>query len=240
MLKTALDKLKSDAGLPCSAGYALVYNDAMKTARVYAFGDSLVTGTYDLQGGWCDRLKRDLHRITAQSQDNTKYQMYNLGIGGESSRGLVTRIKSELEARNSASWPAIIMISTGKNDSRLYNNVPEVPIEEYERNLRQIIAKSDAVSKRMLLIGIGPCAEEEITFKNFIYTRTRLARYDAVMSRVAQELRIPKIDVFQKLLENGPAVFYRDKLHLSDKGYQIIYDLVKPKLFEMLGQTTGP
>lgn len=206
----------------------------MKVARIYAFGDSLVTGTYDTRGGWCDRLKQDMHKITAEAEDGTKRQMYNLGIGGETSRGLARRIKAEIAARHSASWPAIIIIGTGKNDSRLRDGSPEVPIEEYEDNLRSIIAAAREATDKIILVGVGPCAGEAITFKSYTYTRQRLAEYNAVMTKVADELGIQKVEVYDLLLNSRLNVYYRDKLHLSDQGYNMVYEAVKPVLTDML------
>lgn len=208
----------------------------MKVARIYAFGDSLVAGTYDTQGGWCDRLKQDMHTITAEADDGTKRQMYNLGIGGETSRGLVLRIRPELAARHSAAWPAIIIIGIGKNDSRLRDGVPEVPIDEYEQNLRSIITAAREVTSKIILVGIGPCAEAEIAFKDLAYTRQRLAEYNAVMTKVADELGIVKVEVYELLLNSPASVFYRDQLHLSDQGYRMVYDVIKPVLMTTLAE----
>lgn len=208
----------------------------MKTARIYAFGDSIVVGTYDTQGGWCDRLKQDLHQVTAEASDGTKRQMYNLGIGGETSRGLAARIKSELSARHTDAWPAVILIGTGKNDSRLNEGLPEITVEEYEDNLRSIIHTSQEVTDKIILVGIGPCAEEEIGFKHYTYSRQRLAKYDAAMTKIASELKVTKLDIYDLLLHSPANVFYRDKLHLNDYGYRIVYDTIKPVLMDLLSR----
>ncbi|MDB5178801.1 MAG: peptidase [Patescibacteria group bacterium] len=207
----------------------------MKVASIYVFGDSLVAGTYDSQGGWCDRLKRDMHRLTQDATDGTKRQMYNLGIGGETSRGLAARIKPELAARHSAAWPAVVIIATGKNDSRLTNGQPEVAPEEYQHNLETSIAAAREVTDKVLLVGMGPCAKAEVTFKTYTYTRERLREYNAICTKTAQRLDVPKVDVFEQILAADPAqVFYRDGLHLSDEGYEIVYQAVKPALLNSL------
>ncbi|NCU38702.1 hypothetical protein EOL96_06670 [Candidatus Saccharibacteria bacterium] len=208
----------------------------MKVARIYVFGDSLVAGTYDSLGGWCDRLKQDMHKITAEAEDGTKRQLYNLGIGGENSRGLLQRIEQELAARHSNSWPAVIIIGTGTNDSRLRDGMPEVEIEEYEQNLRSILAVARKVTEKIILVGIGPCAEPEIPFKNYVYSHQRLVAYNDVLTRVASELNIAKVEVYKLLSESTTTVHYRDGVHLSDHGYSLIHDAVKPVLLKMLEQ----
>lgn len=206
----------------------------MKVARIYCFGDSIMTGTYDPQGGWCDRFKRDMHILTSEAQDGTKRQVYNLGIGGETSRGLAARIETELKARHTQAWPAVVCIGTGKNDGRLRDTVVEVPIEEYEQNLRTIIATARTITDKILLIGIGPCAEEVVSFKDLQYTREQLFHYDKVMEKIATELSIPRVEIYNKLLMAGPAASYRDKLHPSEDGYSLIYEATKPVLLKML------
>lgn len=208
----------------------------MKVARVYALGDSLVAGTYDSKGGWCDRLKQDMHRITLESTDGTKRQMYNLGVGGETSRGLAARVKSELAARHQAAWPAVVIICTGKNDSRLVDGNPEVTPEEYEQNLRSIISNAQRVTDKIIFVGLGPCAQEVISFKQYTYTRQRLAEYNQIATKVMSELGVTKVDVYQLLLERASEAFYRDQLHPNDVGYQIIYETVKPYLLKALAE----
>lgn len=207
----------------------------MKVARIYIFGDSLVAGTYDTQGGWADRLKRDMHAITLAATDGTKRQLYNLGIGGETSRRLIKRIRPELAARHTPAWPAIVVIGIGKNDSRLTaDGTPEVPIEEFEANLRDAVSAAREVTDRVLGIGMGPCAQDEQSFKDQTYTRERLKAYNQVAMRVYQEIGVPVVDVHDQLLAAGPDVFYRDGLHLSDAGYQILYDAIKPQVLRLI------
>jgi lysophospholipase L1-like esterase len=206
----------------------------MKLARIYVFGDSLVAGTYDSEGGWCDRLKRDMHRITADSQDGTKYQLYNLGIGGETSRGLAARIKNELAARHTAAWPAVVIIAIGKNDSRLTDGQEEVSLDEYRQNLTTIVEAAREVTDRIMIVGLGPCAAEGVNFKQYVYSRERIAQYEAALTDQAQQLDTPKIDVYDAIASLGERAFYRDNLHLSDEGYAAVYEIIKPYVVEML------
>src|SRR5947207_2764113 len=99
-----------------------------------------------------------MHRLTLDANDGTKRQMYNLGIGGETSRGLAARIKPELAARHRPEWPAIIIIATGKNDSRTIGVQPAVTIDEYKQNLGTIIAAAREATDKVMAVGMGPCA----------------------------------------------------------------------------------
>jgi lysophospholipase L1-like esterase len=213
-------------------GSILIY---MKTARIYVFGDSLVVGTYDTGGGWVDRLKCDMHELTTAAQNGSKYQLYNLGIGGETSRALAKRIEPELNARHNSEWPAICIIAIGKNDTRLINGQPYVSLQEYLQNMGDIIAKARAITQDILIIGLGPCGLERVEFKNYVYTRSRLAEYDMALTELSQHLGVPKVDVFEKLsAPDMQSLFYQDGLHLSEKGYGVLYATIKPHLMELL------
>ncbi len=79
------------------------------------FGDSITYGEYDgVFGGWVDILKRyALQKFHEGNGD--ELILFNLGIGGETTEGLLKRMPVELEARNSADGN-LIFISYGAND----------------------------------------------------------------------------------------------------------------------------
>ena len=67
--------------------------------RILIFGDSIVYGAWDSEGGWVDRLKRDAHKLYFDTKGETKIQILNCGIGGETSRGLLKRVEQEILSR---------------------------------------------------------------------------------------------------------------------------------------------
>ena len=63
------------------------------------FGDSITYGEYDgVFGGWVDILKR--YALQKYNEGGNELILFNLGIGGETSQGLVKRIQNEMTARN--------------------------------------------------------------------------------------------------------------------------------------------
>ncbi len=61
--------------------------------RVLIFGDSITYGAWDTEAGWVERLKREAHRQTIQSEGKSKIQILNLGIGGDSSTKILKRMQ---------------------------------------------------------------------------------------------------------------------------------------------------
>jgi len=88
------------------------------------FGASTTWGAWDKEkGGWVNRLRLFFDK----NYDNV--DVYNLGVSGDTSNGLLKRFKIECEARE----PTIILISMGENDSAK-NSYVYVPIAEFKDN----------------------------------------------------------------------------------------------------------
>ncbi len=206
----------------------------MKSARIYAFGDSLTYGAWDSQGGWCDRIKRKLHEKMI-SGDGGKYQMFNLGIGGEHSRGLLGRIKNEIDARFRVDWPAIIIIGTGANDTRYVEGEdPNVSLDEYKKNLLEIVKIAKTYTEKILFVGVAQVEHEIQEFKGTLLSNELLRGHYKIMENVAYESGISIVNVNSGLEVSNKTVYFKDGVHLSDEGHQIVSDLVWAKLEPLL------
>jgi lysophospholipase L1-like esterase len=207
----------------------------MNTARIYCFGDSQAYGAWDSEGGWCDRLKRKAHALTLDSADGVKYQMFNLGIGGEHSRALLRRMKNELEARHRPDWPPVIIIGTGENDTRYAENgEPFVSIEEYRSNLEALIAIAEEYTDKIILVGLTLTEQPEQPFKTSFFSHELLRKYDAVMVEIASKHNIAKTDTITALEAAVEPVYYKDGVHLNDKGHETVAGLVWDELEKLL------
>ena len=83
----------------------------MKEESICIFGDSIVWGAADTEKqGWVNRL-------AIYCSNNLDYNcfIYNLGIPGETTTGLLKR----LELESSARMPTKIVIAIGTNDARI-------------------------------------------------------------------------------------------------------------------------
>ncbi len=206
----------------------------MNQYRILCFGDSIVMGTWDTQGGWVDRLKQHFH--TEYFERKRKVQVYNLGIGGELSGGLAKRMQSEIGARLDSKWEPIIIIGTGKNDSRSRgtpNNYESTP-EEYKHNLRNCIETAQKYSSKILLIGLG-LVDESKQFKDLIYQNSRLKLFNEVNKKVAQECEVIRVEL-QDDMKNVPDLWswFVDGIHPNHVGYQWIYEKVLPIILKLV------
>lgn len=206
----------------------------MQQYRILCFGDSIVMGTWDTQGGWVDRLKQYFH--TEYFERIRKVQVYNLGIGGELSGGLAKRMQSEIEARLDSKWEPIIIIGTGKNDSRSRgtpNNYESTP-EDYKQNLRICIETAQKYSTKILLIGIG-LTDESVSFKDLYYNNDRMRLFNEINKQIAHEFHVSRVEL-QEEMEQVPDLksWFVDGIHPNHVGYQWIYEMVLPIVLKLV------
>ncbi len=204
--------------------------------RVLVFGDSVVDGRWDSQGGWVDRLKRDYNRLYLEKKDR-KHEIMNLGVGGDDSSKLLKRLEPEINARYSASWPFVFVIAIGTNDSRLVDNLetPQVSEDEFRDNLQKIIEVCKRHGDKILFVSPNSVVEDQTKFKNLYFLVERIKKYDAIISEVAEKNHISKADVLSEFESRDKSkLFFEDDLHPNDAGHELIYSLVKPELDKLL------
>lgn len=209
----------------------------MKTARIFVFGDSLVYGAWDSQGGWCDRLKRRFHLQKITNPAAGKVQLFNLGIGGENSRALLKRFRSEIEARMKGDWPVVILIATGANDTRMLSGgAPAVASAEYRENLEGLLAIAQSFTDKILLVGIAPVQHALQEFKGSFLSNELLKQYDLIMTEVAEAQGIPKVQLMESLAiaAADQPIFSTDGVHPNDIGHALIEQQVSVELEKIL------
>lgn len=204
--------------------------------RVLVFGDSITYGAWDSQGGWCDRLKQFYHTQAFQMNGHILTQVYNLGIGGETSKGLVARFENDLEVRYSASWQPYILIAAGINDTRGINGETniQVPIEDFKTNLNNLIETAKRHTPKVLLVGLTPIRDDVIQFKEFTYVTTRIQQYDAAITELAAQHAIEKVALFDAMLPWRADIYAPDGLHPNDKGHKLMFDHIQPAVERLL------
>lgn len=203
--------------------------------RVLVFGDSIVYGAWDSEGGWVDRLKREAHKQTVESEGANKLQIINLGIGSDSSTRILKRMPAEIEARYSASWPLMFIIAFGINDERSINGTVETPIEQFESNIKDIIAIAKQYTDKILFLGIPPSGEPIVDFKGQEYSDDRIKQYDQHLQTIVEEAGIRFVPIRAAFEQAGMGMLYSyDTLHPNDKGHELIAGQVKLHLGQIL------
>jgi lysophospholipase L1-like esterase len=202
--------------------------------RVIVFGDSIAYGAWDSQAGWVERLKKRAHTKTIDSNGEEKFQVINLGIGGDTSRKILSRMKSEITARHSPSWPLFTILAFGTNDARSIDGVAEVSLEEYEQNTQQIFSIAKEYSDSVLVLGMPPVGKSEVLFKGQTYTDSHVQEYDSLLRRVCEQSRLSYVSTRDAFEARGlDGLYTYDFLHPNDAGHGLIEETVYAQLVKM-------
>ncbi|NMJ77233.1 hypothetical protein GLU64_02385 [Nanohaloarchaea archaeon] len=103
--------------------------------QIFAFGHSVTYGKGDTEGGWTQRLDRELKNL------NLENEVYNLGIPGDTTKQLLDRTE-EVTRRIYSEADVLIMIQIGANDIQKVGGELRVPPGKFEENLQKIIEKA--------------------------------------------------------------------------------------------------
>ncbi len=213
-------------------------------AQILIFGDSIADGAYDEHGGWVDRLKQ--HFMEKNMQGNVLVDesnwVYNLGISGNTSRDLLERFDNESTARKADrnDKVAIFIIVIGTNDSR-YNEPegkqPEMSVEDYSKNVVQLIDKARKYSDKILLVNSLPVDESKTTpiYGQYVYLNSRINEFNTALHNLAESEDVDLLDLNRAakahISWNDMLI---DGLHPNPEGHIWIYKQIKPTIVEFL------
>lgn len=194
------------------------------------FGDSITYGEYDgVFGGWVDILKRYALQKYNEGSSN-ELILFNLGIGGETSEGLVKRIPHEMKARNSADGN-IVFIGYGANDLAVKDGNQMVNQSQFKTNIETAIQAAKLYSDDIYLVSILPISEKidsKISATGKIRTNEDVLVYNQILKDFATENALTYIDFHSAFLENKEILLSKDGVHPNEKGYKMIAESALP------------
>jgi lysophospholipase L1-like esterase len=210
-------------------------------AIIYAFGDSITYGAWDIQkSGWATQLRQFLDNLQEKNPDYYCL-FYNLGIPGETTDGLVKRFENELTAREREGEEAIFIFAFGANDAAYLSNENKFRVskEKFKMNLEQVIGKTLAISKKILVVNILPIVEKMNSSprNGKIRLNKYMDEYNSVLQELADRFKLQLIDINSVFMKAGHEKLFipDDGLHPNDEGHQIMFETIRPEVQEMLG-----
>ncbi len=206
----------------------------MVPKRIAVFGASTCEGKVDPQGGGFVGKLKSWHEGTSEQN-----HVYNLGISGDTTEGILTRLISEAKPRN----PDLIIIHPGANDvvregskdgDILTNS------EDFQNNIRRIIIRSQSFGDTIFVSPhpIDETRTSPVSWKNVYYLMSDIKAYTDLVRMVCEEMQIEYIDVFSEwmALERYTDYLFLDGLHPNSKGHQLIFEKLKLRLEQLYGQ----
>ncbi|MEX0934887.1 MAG: arylesterase [Candidatus Paceibacterota bacterium] len=172
-----------------------VVNTPPKNDTIVAFGDSLVEGVGATPGhDFISLLERTLDR-----------EIINLGKSGDTTESALNRIDEVLSYN-----PGVVILLLGGNDY-----LRQMPQEETEENLREIIGTLQREGVVVLLLGVRGGVLSD--------------NYASMYSRLSQEYGTAYVSNVLRGLITNPE-YMSDSIHPNDRGYERIAERVLPVL----------
>ena len=193
------------------------------------FGDSITYGEYyGVFGGWVDILKR--FALQKYNEGSDELILFNLGIGGETSEGLVKRIQNEMSTGN-AEDGNIIFIGYGANDLAVKDGNQIVNSRQFKANIEKAIQQAKVFSKEIYLVSILPVSDRidsKISSTGKIRTNEDVLVYNQILKNIATENALNYIDFYSAFSENKEILLSKDGVHPNEKGYEMMAEIALP------------
>ncbi|MDR4894672.1 MULTISPECIES: SGNH/GDSL hydrolase family protein [unclassified Chryseobacterium] len=194
------------------------------------FGDSITYGEYDgVFGGWVDILKRyALQKFHEGNGD--ELILFNLGIGGETTEGLLKRIPHELDARNSPDGN-IVFLSYGANDLAMKEGIQMVNPEKFRSNIKKAVEHARRFSNEIYLVSILPFSQKidgVVVSSGKKRINEDVVAYNQILKNIAAEDSLTYIDFYSAFLDDKEILLSSDGVHPNEKGYGMMAEIAIP------------
>ena len=205
----------------------------MNINNILCFGDSITHGDLDtLKGGWVERLKLAyFHQVeqsvTANASNSLMNKVYNLGVGGDTTDGLVSRFEAEFKARVFSKSQSNIILAYGLNDLVIHKNKNKVPIAIFIRHLEQCLTFAVARKARIGLMSVLPIpikVDGKLNAHGNIRLNDDVVKYNHAIMGLANQYNASYIDTFSAFNDNHCSeLFCPDQVHPNSDGHELIF-----------------
>lgn len=193
--------------------------------HIICFGDSITRGENDNEkGGWVDRLKAYCMKLFLRNRKD-EICVFNMGIGGETTEGLIKRFVNEFDTRLLKDGNNIVTLAYGANDIASLNGKNAVSIEKFRDNLNLCIDYALKHNATVYLINILPVIEDDNNTKK--RSPKDILRYNDILLSIAQKQNINLVDVHSKFDFDKEELLTYDSVHPNAKGHEKIFNIVK-------------
>ncbi|MEK6825612.1 MAG: SGNH/GDSL hydrolase family protein [Nanoarchaeota archaeon] len=195
------------------------------------FGDSIVWGAWDSEGGWVARLRKEIDKKNLLDPD-FYCSIYNLGISGDTSTGLLSRFLSEAKIRiNIEQEDPIIILAIGTNDAKFFINKQnhKTNQNQFRKNIAQLIMQATSLTSKVIMLSPVKVDESKV---NTLPKNTERMLYNkdfTVFAKIIQE-EAHKEDVHFLNLQTSfdiKTMLHEDGLHPNEKGHEYMFQKVK-------------
>jgi len=204
--------------------------------RIIFFGASIDHGFWDTEGGWVQRLRKDLDQHSMENEED--YSLYNLSISGDTTERILDRIEDEIESRKNSEELHIYLEIGGGNDSQVELETEEngIPEEEYRENVEEIIRISEKHAEKIVLFTTTPVDESEVYpmpwKKSHGYLNSEKQGYTEILKQISEEKNLLLVNFFETIDQEAWKEKLFDGVHPDTEGHKQLYLIAREKLEE--------
>ena len=186
---------------------------------ILCFGDSITFGRGEQPAkGWCGRLKDWYESLDEYNA------VYNLGISGDTSEGVLRRIDVELTSRVRYLHEGdefCVILAIGTNDLRSTGADNLLSLEDFTLNVTQILAIAQAKVDTVYVVQIPPVHSTLASdWEEYSYNNTDVDSYNTVLKRLSGDTFVPlEFIQWDSKLPDG--------IHPNNKGYQDMFEQIR-------------
>jgi len=186
-------------------------NTRITWPTICIFGDSIVRGGNDSQGGWVARLQRHFLK---------RPEIYNLGVSGDTADLISQRFDAEAAARN----PRAIVIAAGVNHCPGIHGMPDTWLEDFRKSYDELVQKALQVTGKVLVLEVT--SVDEATQTDDFAKDSEVQQLNQAIQAIAQKYRTELLVTYDLLSATDLA----DGLHPNDYGHEKLFEAALNKL----------
>ncbi|MCK5412934.1 MAG: hypothetical protein KAI57_01020 [Candidatus Pacebacteria bacterium] len=212
-------------------------------ARILVFGDSIVFGNWDEQGGWANRLKNFYIKESLNNSDYY-YMVYNIGVSGDTSKELLERFEYEIQHRlweredTGEKEEIIIVISIGKNDAAFVKskNCFNITLDNFNLNVKKILIIAKKYSAKVVFIGPA-CVDEKRTKPakwdfNIEYGNREIEGYNEIIRHCCDSIGVHFVNMYEEFRKLDYKELLEDGVHPNSIGHKKMFEIIKDFLLD--------
>lgn len=210
-------------------------------SNILVFGASTTYGAWDIEGGWVGRLRKYIDKKVIASYDGKNHLyhhiVYNLGVDGDDSRGILGRFEAESALRVRGE-EVVVLLHLGINDSQFKHKEQSfrVPPDEFMGNLEKILKMAKKLTDRVYFVGLQAVDDKKTDpipwNTNESYLLENVEKYDQMIQEVCQAQGVEYIEVLSKFKNADLDTVLEDGLHPNEKGHELTFVAVRDFLVE--------
>ncbi len=197
--------------------------------RIIVIGGSTVYGQGDPHGGGFVGRLRAWHEGSSPEVN----RVFNLGIGGDGVTEMLFRGSAEISARRAE----LIILYPGLNDTRRIgskNNPTQTELNYFESTLLNLITTLLTQAPLVLMSPVPIDEQKTCPYRSkWFFTQNDAAEIANIISRLAKELNIPYLPVFETWIRRSNLKnLLEDGLHCNSEGHQLLFGELQALLNE--------